>query len=265
MAKQIRKWNPGDAANIFIRVILSDAGALLGGLSEDEWDRTLAYFDGRCAYTGAELIDGQVDRDHAIPMNQMHCGLHLFGNVLPTTRAVNRKKGSKHYREFVTDGAMLERIEAFVVESGYTGRVAQLGDLQRYCQAQYKAIDSLCRVNRGYLRSLLAVEEPARSVATRRPTPPRRRLDRDGVLPIHLDPESEADFKSALLREKRAYMTIHYSDGSSEVKTWNAARFTETSHVKGNLRSRPQFRSGTWQKLGITKVEVSIRRPRGER
>ena len=29
------------------------------------------------------------------------------------------------------------------------------GDLRRYCDAQYRAIDALCRVNRQYLASLL--------------------------------------------------------------------------------------------------------------
>ena len=37
MARQTRRWNPGDAANTLVRVILSDAGALLGGLTEREW------------------------------------------------------------------------------------------------------------------------------------------------------------------------------------------------------------------------------------
>ena len=41
MPKQTRKWNPGDAANAFVRVILSDAGAMLGGLTETEWRTTV--------------------------------------------------------------------------------------------------------------------------------------------------------------------------------------------------------------------------------
>ena len=45
MARQARKWNPGDAANAFIRTILSDAGTLLGGFTEDEWERTCEYFE----------------------------------------------------------------------------------------------------------------------------------------------------------------------------------------------------------------------------
>ena len=55
MTQQTRRWNPGDAAHVFVRVILSDAGTMLGGLTEDEWWKTLEWFDGRCAYTGEEL------------------------------------------------------------------------------------------------------------------------------------------------------------------------------------------------------------------
>ena len=75
--QQSRRWNPGDAANVFVRVLLSDAGAMLGGLKEDEWRKTLEWFDGRCAYTGQTLGEGETERDHAIPMNRTHCGLHL--------------------------------------------------------------------------------------------------------------------------------------------------------------------------------------------
>ena len=55
MARQIRSWNPGDAANAYVRMILSDIGRLVGGLSEAEWDGTLEFFGGRCAYTGRQL------------------------------------------------------------------------------------------------------------------------------------------------------------------------------------------------------------------
>ena len=48
MAQQTRKWNPGDAANAFVRVILSDAWTMLGGVNEDEWQKTLAWFRARC-------------------------------------------------------------------------------------------------------------------------------------------------------------------------------------------------------------------------
>ena len=148
MARQTRKWNPGDAAIAFVRVILSDAATMLGGLKDDEWEKTLDWFARRCAYTDETLVDGHVDRDHAIPMNRTHCGLHLYGNLLPATRDANRRKAGKHYRDFVESPEWLERIESFVRDSGYWERVSVFGDLQRYCEAQYRSVDALCRVNR---------------------------------------------------------------------------------------------------------------------
>ena len=165
MAGQVSKRNPGDAANVFIRVILSDAGALLGGLTDKQWRETLDRFGGRCAYTGAPLARGEAEHDHAIPMNRKHCGPHLYGNVLPATREANRRKGSKHYRDFVDDNDRLERIETFIRESGYRDAVAVFGDISRYCEAQYRGIDALCRVNRTYLEELLLSGGEGRSAA----------------------------------------------------------------------------------------------------
>ena len=159
MARQIRKWNPGDAANVFVRAILSDAGTVLGGFTEDEWEQTLEYFEGRCPYTGGVLRSEDIHRDHAIPMNRTHCGIHLFGNVLPTTREVNTQKGSRHYREFIEDARVLAKVETFITDSRYSDRVALLGELQHYCAAQYRTVDALCRINREYLQSLLPEAE----------------------------------------------------------------------------------------------------------
>ena len=136
---------------MFVRVILSDAGTKLGGLTETEWDQTLDWFAGRCAYTGEALVDGRMEREHAIPINRTHCGLHLYGNVLPATKEANRQKAGKHYREFVEDPDRLERIESFVRQSRYWERVSVYGNLQRYCEAQYRSIAALCRVNSNYL------------------------------------------------------------------------------------------------------------------
>ena len=82
---------------------------MLGGVNEDEWQMTVDWFGGRCAYTGEELAEGETDRDHAIPMSSAHCGLHLYGNVLPATREANGRKAGKHYRDFVEDPLHRER------------------------------------------------------------------------------------------------------------------------------------------------------------
>jgi hypothetical protein len=78
------------------------------------------------------------------------------------------------------------------------------------------------------------------------------------TIEIQLNPASESEFRRLLLITKTAYITTFFHDGTFNQKKWNAQSFTETSNVIGNLRSRPEFRKGNWQKLGIEKVYVSI-------
>lgn len=262
MAKQTRQWNPSDAANVFVRVILSDAGARLGGLTDVEWDETLAWFGGRCAYTGDPLAADRMDRDHAIPMNRKHCGLHLFGNVLPATKEANRRKASQHYREFVEDPDRLKRIESFIRKSRYWERAGVFGDLQRYCDAQYLAIDALCRVNRRYLASLLPEDlDDGSGIAPEPPdSSPVARGDED-TLPITLDPPTVDAFKDALLRKGEARIVEIHRDGQTTERRWNASNMSESSNVIGNLRSRPRYRRGAWKRLGIRSLTVSVEQP----
>lgn len=257
MAKKIRSWNPGDAANSFVRVMLSDAGELLGGLSDDEWTQTIAFFDGRCAYTGAEF-GADIERDHAIPMNRAHCGLHLYGNVVPATKAANREKGGKHWREFVKDQKRIDRIGAFIVESGYQKKVERFVDLQGYCEATYRMIDGMCRISKQVLQDRLPGEPLApggngMDVATVSPA-----SGLSGGLPLTFVPNpAETTFKEALLRQREAWFIITYRDGRQECKRWPARGMSANSSVVNNVRSR--FRN--WRGLGIKSVEVSIDRP----
>ena len=97
--------------------------------------------------------------------------------------------------------------------------------------------------------------------------PSARRTRREGqnfTLPIVLDPENSADFLAALLRTKVAWIEVLYSDGRKEVRRWDAPLMRPSSNVIGNLRSRPEFRAGTWQDNGIASPRVSIERPRNE-
>ena len=262
MAKQTRKWNPGDAANVFVRVILSDAGARLGGLTETEWDETFKWFGGRCAYTGDALVDGRMDRDHAIPMNRTYCGLHLYGNVLPATTKANRQKAGEHYRDFVENPDRLQRIESFVRESRYWERVSVFGDLQRYCEAQYRSINALCQVNRDYLDSLLPEDlddgpESAPEPSGLVPGDPAM----GDTLPITLDPPTAEAFKDALLRKREARIIELHRDGRTTELRWNASNMSESSNVVGNLRSRQRYRRGEWKRQGIQSLTVSVKQP----
>jgi len=111
----------------------------------------------------------------------------------------------------------------------------------------------------------LRVEIKAKNPLSTQTELPKREFSRErivdysnGILPIELNPSTEYEFKRRLLLTKTAYITTFYKNGTSKQKVWNANRFRETSGVLGNLRSRPEFRNGEWQKLGIEKVLVSI-------
>lgn len=68
-------------------------------------------------------------------------------------------------------------------------------------------------------------------------------------------PAGEETFKRELLQHRRAYVKLHKTDGSTEIKSWDARKFTERSSVSGNLRSG--FLRG-WKKKCIFKAEISI-------
>ena len=160
MRKQKRQHHPGDAANAFIRVLLSDAGKLAGGLSDEQWDKTLEYFDYRCAYTGEKLTKDSAEQEHAIPINRDHCGLHLYGNVVPATKQANRKKGPRRYGDYFRDfddvdnAKRLQKIEEFMEMSEYHQKTKPFQGLYAYCQTQYGVITALCALNKGYLKKL---------------------------------------------------------------------------------------------------------------
>ena len=85
----------------------------------------------------------------------------------------------------------------------------------------------------------------------------------DTTLSITLDPPSSADFREALMRTKRAWFVESYSDGRKEVRPWNAQFVRDSTNVLGNVRSRPNYRQGAWQKAGLASLHVTIHDPEG--
>jgi hypothetical protein len=78
------------------------------------------------------------------------------------------------------------------------------------------------------------------------------------LLPITLEPSPVKHFKSRFLNHKLAELAVFYGDGRTEIRRWKASRFSKTSDVFRNLRSRPEFRQGKWQARGIVKVHVRV-------
>jgi hypothetical protein len=107
-----------------------------------------------------------------------------------------------------------------------------------------------------FLRSyqLLRIFEPAAAPrATGRPDP-----DSTELLRFEFDPSPSDTFKARLLETKLARMTIHYQNGHTEDKIWNAQHFKMSSNLLGNLRSRPEYRNGEWQRRKISYVSLKI-------
>ena len=82
--------------------------------------------------------------------------------------------------------------------------------------------------------------------------------EKETILPIELNPNNNEVFLETLLKTKSATITTFYKNGTKESKIWNAERMTANSNVIGNLRSRPEFRNGNWQKANIEKVLVEV-------
>ena len=97
--KSFKRKHPADAANAFVRNLLCEISEHFGGISSLQWSETLIHFDGKCAYTG-EDADVLV-QEHVIPHNTKHCGLHVYGNIVPALSSANAAKSDKTLEEFM--------------------------------------------------------------------------------------------------------------------------------------------------------------------
>lgn len=159
MAKSLfNRTNPGDAANIFVRNLLCDLSDTINpnGFTESDSKKTLLFFEHRCPYTGKKLTKSNMVLDHIIPHNKDSCGLHLFGNLVYTTKEVNAKKSSKSFEEFILliddswiepnfkKAELIERIVEFQEISGYkTINTKIQDDLIDVVKSKYQYIKAL--------------------------------------------------------------------------------------------------------------------------
>ncbi len=168
MAQTIKRTNSGDAANIFVRCILSDISDILGGFSDEDLERTVKYFDYKCPYTGEDIsVEYKTKKwvlDHLIPHNRESAGLNLYGNIIVTTKGTNSAKAAKNYEDFIrnnTDGsdeekeARIKKIRKFQSESGYFGKVKNIEEIKELCKREYDSIQNrLKELKREYKKIL---------------------------------------------------------------------------------------------------------------
>ncbi len=155
MAQSIKRTTPGDAANIFVRCILSDISDRLGGFSKEDLERAVQFFDYKCPYTGEDISveyeTGSWVLDHLIPHNRESAGLNLYGNIIVTTRKTNSAKAAKNYEDFIrynTGGtdeekeARIRKIKDFQKGSGYFDKIKSIEVIKELCKKEYDFIQN---------------------------------------------------------------------------------------------------------------------------
>ncbi len=166
-----KKTNPGDAANIFVRCMLCDLSDIIGAFSEEDLQKTVEFFDYKCPYTGEDIRENYENNscvlDHLVPQNRTSCGLHVYGNLIPTTASTNQRKAAKNYEEFIlrdTEGsaeqkqARIDKIHEFIRQSGYAEKVANIEEIKRVCQAKYDEIKQMLEAQKRQLADIAGVE-----------------------------------------------------------------------------------------------------------
>ncbi len=77
-----------------------------------------------------------------------------------------------------------------------------------------------------------------------------------GNTTIEFVPPSEGQFRRLLLQKKIAKRTWVYQDGRSRTELWDAHNFTESSNLRGNIRSTNHWRNR--KETGLVKVILEI-------
>lgn len=136
----------GNAQNLLVRNLLSNLGE--ESFNETDWEATKDYFDHRCAYCGS---DSELVIEHAIPINRQSLGEHRLGNLVPSCRSCNTRKGDKDFREFLSDDEeRIARIERYMDEMSYV----PLGDNEQVRMILDMAHQEVAQVADRYLKIL---------------------------------------------------------------------------------------------------------------
>jgi 5-methylcytosine-specific restriction endonuclease McrA len=139
----------GNAQNLFVRNILSNLG--YESFSEKDWRDTKSYFLNRCAYCG---MGGDLVMDHAVPINKAKLGEHRIGNLVPSCKGCNDKKGDRDYREYLAgDNEKIKTIELYMESRNYV----PLGDneqVRMILELAHKEVSTLANRYVGIINSL---------------------------------------------------------------------------------------------------------------
>lgn len=272
----------GDVSNVAVRNVLTEISkSVFGGITEQEMEDTMAFFDWKCPYTGRELKDavdkkdGTYATDHLYSQNREWCGLNVKGNLIIVDRKANSAKGGMDVKTFMeTDSdfwrdlgvdkatrlARLEKIEEFQAACGYDPHkvrstvsplLVAYYDEVRVCQERMIAecLEGLDKVG----LPTLTKAKPAKSAATATaPASTKRRKTPELVF----FPADEAVFKDELIKCKKACIVLTYDSGKVISTPWDARRMDASSNLRSNIQGKTFWRNGS--KEGLVKVEVYL-------
>ena len=168
-----KRTNPADVANLFVRNILCDLSEAMGGCSEDEIKKTMKFFDYKCPYTGEKLREnfeqGKFVLDHLIPQNKDACGLHVYGNLIPTSSEINSKKSRENFEVFIKNQktgtneekeARIRKIKEFQEKSGFNNKFLPIEEkIKGYCKKKYQSVLSLLKESKSEICKEVGVQE----------------------------------------------------------------------------------------------------------
>lgn len=97
-------------------------------MSDEEWYKTLKYFDFKCAYCGARLLEGnKLEKEHLTAL--CHGGMTKLGNIIPACRSCNASKHDKNWQTWYLQQPFYDRtryakIGTFIF---FNGQVPEIG------------------------------------------------------------------------------------------------------------------------------------------
>ena len=267
----------GDVSNAAVRNILTEVSKqVFGGITEQEMQDTLDFFEWKCPYTGRDLRDeienkrGGYATDHIYPQNAKCCGLNVKGNLIIVDKKANGEKQGKSVEEFfnnpnskVLQGVdfktredRLNKIKEFQKMCGYDAFSIkqQLAPLlsMRYNNVRKEqecCIDDAIEILKTLGIALVTPIKEFKTVKKNKSVP-------DILFYIAGIQVVEDKFKKELLEKKKATFILTYESGVVKQSPWKAEQFDILSGLRSNIQSRPFWRNKDQE--GLVKVEVTI-------
>lgn len=176
-----------------------------------------------------------------------HCGKTKNETVLEAAHVTGKERPTllkNAYQAYLTEENTLSNVDLEEFEQKFI-------DLHLPLENTFKILCKPCHQQYDKIDGTISIDE----------LPESSKESIDGTqqeFKIELYPENKDEFTQLLLDKKSATIEIFYNDGNTAKKEWNATRFTESSDVYNNLRSRAEFRKENREKNGIYKIIVSI-------